>query len=54
VYEIIDLRTGDIVSVGTDLELMLKGLPEGIYEVRKDGKFVQFYIKFQGDTESWI
>lgn len=54
VYEVVDLRTGEVVATGTCLEKILKGLPEGLYEIRKDGEVIKFYSVIDESHRSWI
>lgn len=53
-YEIIDLRTGEVVKVLDNIEEAEKQLPEGIYEVRYHGRFVKFLSVIDENHKCWI
>jgi len=54
VFVILDLTKGEVVKEGDDLDELLSGLPEGIYEVFKDGEFYCFYSNVKSEHKSWI
>lgn len=53
-YELMNLSTGKIVRKGEALEKLLQDLPEGLYEVKEDGKFVMFYSTTKPEHQCWI
>jgi len=53
-YKIIDLRKGEVIREGEDLEELLTDLPEGFYEVKKNGQFIKFHSVVNEDNRSWI
>ncbi len=53
-FEVKDLRTGDIIRRGENFEEVVRDLPEGFYEILKDGVFYQFYSVIKESDRSWI
>ena len=53
-YELMNLSTGKIVRKGEALEKLFQDLPEGLYEIKEDGKFVMFYSTTKPEHQCWI